>query len=117
MSTIRIRRGLVAACLACAAVPAAQAVMLDQHGLGQVLVYPYYTVNRGQDTLLTLVNTAGVGKAVRVAFREAYNGRETLAFNLFLSPRDAWSGACRRSTAATPAALACCRATRAACSH
>ncbi|TCO42684.1 hypothetical protein [Dokdonella fugitiva] len=93
MSTIRIRRGLVAACLACAAVPAAQAVMLDQRGLGQVLVYPYYTVNSGQDTLLTILNTADVGKAVHVAFREAYNGRETLTFNLFLSPHDAWSAA------------------------
>lgn len=93
MSTIRIRRGLVAACLACAAASTAHAVMLDQRGLGQVLVYPYYTVNSGQDTLLTILNTADVGKAVHVAFREAYNGRETLAFNLFLSPHDAWSGA------------------------
>jgi len=92
MPTTWMHRGLAAACLACG-VSTAHAVMLDQHGLGQVLVYPYYTVNSGQDTLLTIVNTADVGKAVRVTFREAYNGRETLAFNLFLSPHDAWSGA------------------------
>ena len=92
MPTTWMHRGLAAACLACG-VSTAHAVMLDQHGLGQVLVYPYYTVNSGQDTLLTIVNTADVGKAVRVTFREAYNGRETLAFNLFLSPHDAWSAA------------------------
>jgi len=47
MSTIRIRGGLAAACLACAAASTAHAVTLDQRGLGQVLVYPYYTVNSG----------------------------------------------------------------------
>ena len=36
---------------------AAQAVNLNPDGLGQVLIYPYYTVNAGQQTLLSLVNT------------------------------------------------------------
>jgi len=86
-------RGLAAALALASAAPVAHAVMLDPRGLGQVLVFPYYTVNAGQDTLLTVVNTSNVGKAVKVTFREGYNGRETLRFNLFLSAHDTWVGA------------------------
>jgi hypothetical protein len=69
----------------------ANAVDLNPDGLGQVLIYPYYTVNKGQDTLLSVVNTADVGKAVKVRFLEGYNSREVLDFNLFLSPHDVWT--------------------------
>lgn len=67
------------------------AVNLNPNGLGQVLVYPYYTVQAGQGTLLSVVNTKDVGKAVKVRFLEAYNGRDVLDFNLFLSPLDVWT--------------------------
>jgi hypothetical protein len=86
-------RGLAAALALGSTVPVAHAVMLDPRGLGQALVFPYYTVNAGQDTLLTIVNTSNVGKAVKVTFREGYNGRETLTFDLFLSAHDSWIGA------------------------
>ena len=66
----------------------ANAVDLNPDGLGQVLIYPYYTVNKGQDTLFTVVNTTAIGKAVKVRFLEGYNSREVLDFNLFLSPHD-----------------------------
>ena len=69
----------------------ASAVNLNPDGLGQVLLYPYYTVNAGQQTLLSVVNTAAVGKAVKVRFLEGYNSREVLDFNLFLSPFDVWT--------------------------
>ncbi len=69
----------------------AGAVNLNPDGLGQVLLYPYYTVNGGQGTLLSVVNTAAVGKAVKVRFLEGYNSREVLDFNLFLSPFDVWT--------------------------
>ena len=69
----------------------ASAVNLNPDGLGQVLLYPYYTVNGGQQTLLSVVNTAAVGKAVKVRFLEGYNSREVLDFNLFLSPFDVWT--------------------------
>ncbi|MBN8726612.1 MAG: hypothetical protein J0H15_02775 [Xanthomonadales bacterium] len=71
----------------------AQAVDLNPDGLGQVLIYPYYTVNKSQDTLISVVNTAEVGKAVKVRFLEGYNSREVLDFNLFLSPYDVWTAA------------------------
>ena len=61
----------------------ANAVDLNPDGLGQVLIYPYYTVNKSQDTLFSVVNTDPVnGKAVKVRFLEGYNSREVLDFNL-----------------------------------
>lgn len=69
----------------------ASAVELNPDGLGQVLLYPYYTVNKGQDTMLSVVNTTDVGKAVKVRFLEGYNSREVLDFNLFLSAHDVWT--------------------------
>ena len=70
----------------------ASAVNLNPDGLGQVLLYPYYTVNGGQQTLLSVVNTDTIhGKAVKVRFLEGYNSREVLDFNLFLSRFDVWT--------------------------
>ncbi len=71
----------------------ANAVDLNPDGLGQVLIYPYYTVNKSQDTLISVVNTTAIGKAVKVRFLEGYNSREVLDFNLFLSPYDMWTAA------------------------
>lgn len=70
----------------------ASAVNLNPNGMGQVLLYPYYTVNAGQQTLVTVINTTNVGKVVKVRFLEGYNGREVLDFNLYLSHDDVWTG-------------------------
>jgi hypothetical protein len=70
----------------------ANAVDLNPDGLGQVLIYPYYTVNKSQDTQFSVVNTSDVGKAVKVRFLEGYNSREVLDFNLYLSAHDVWTG-------------------------
>ena len=63
------RKNLTAAVLAGLAGAAgiagsAQAVNLNPDGLGQVLIYPYYTTNDGNDTLLSVVNTTEEAKAV-----------------------------------------------------
>jgi hypothetical protein len=71
----------------------AQAVNLNPDGLGQVLVYPYYTSNDGNTTLLSVVNTTEQAKAVKVRFLEGYNSREVLDFNLYLSAYDVWVAA------------------------
>ncbi len=71
----------------------AGAVDLNPDGLGQVLIYPYYTVNGGNQTLVSVVNTTAVAKAVKVRFLEGHNSREVLDFNLFLSPFDVWTAA------------------------
>ncbi len=75
----------------------AQAVYLDAGGLGQALIYPYYTT-RSVDgnafhTYLSVVNTTSSSKVVRVRLREGRNGREALNFNLYLAPNDMWTGA------------------------
>lgn len=69
----------------------AQAVNINPDGLGQVLLYPYYTTNGGNSTLLSVVNTTENGKAVKVRFSEGQNTREVLDFNLYLSAYDVWT--------------------------
>ena len=77
---------------------AAQAVNVNPDGLGQVLIYPYFTI---QDklpgvtfsSLLSVVNSTASVKAVKVRFLEGRNSQEVLDFNLFLSPRDVWTAA------------------------
>ena len=78
----------VAVAAALSAATSAEAVVLDPHGTGQVLIYPYYTVNAGFGTLLSVVNTTLDGKALKVHVREGYDGRDVLVFNLYLSPFD-----------------------------
>lgn len=73
------------------AVPA-KAVHINPDGLGQVLIYPYYTVRNGNVTALSIVNTTSLTKAVKVRFLEGRNSREVLDFNLFLAPTDVWTG-------------------------
>ncbi|MCX7544076.1 hypothetical protein [Marinicella gelatinilytica] len=68
------------------------AVHVNPEGTGQVLVYPYYTVN-GLDTTYSVVNTTDQAKAVKVRFLEGENSREVLDFNVYLSPFDVWTGA------------------------
>ena len=83
----------------------ANAVNQNPDGLGQVLIYPYYTVNGGNSTLVSIVNTTEFGKAVKVRFVEGYNSREVLDFNLYLSPYDVWTGAVFSLTDTGPANL------------
>ena len=71
----------------------ATAVNINPDGLGQVLVYPYYTVNDGNQTLISVVNTTNRVKAVKVRFLEGRNSKEVLDFNLYLSPFDVWAAA------------------------
>jgi len=81
----------------------AQAVSVNHDGLGQVLIYPYYTVRTvptglvGSDaaynSLLSVVNSTASVKAVKVRFLEGKNSREVLDFNLYLSAKDVWTTA------------------------
>ncbi|MCK9246789.1 MAG: hypothetical protein M0P11_07535 [Anaerolineaceae bacterium] len=75
------------------AVSAAQAEMhVNHNGLGEVLIYPFYSANGGNDTYVHVVNTTEYTKAVKVRFIEAMNSQEVLDFNLYLSPEDVWAG-------------------------
>lgn len=72
--------------------PGAGAVHVSPNGLGQALVYPYYTVQNGFKTAFNVFNTSSThAVAVKVRFREYQNSRDVLDFNLVLSPNDKWS--------------------------
>lgn len=70
---------------------AAQAVFVNSDGTGEVLLYPYYTVQNGYDTYVHVVNTTNSVKAVKVRILEGMNSQEVLDFNLYLSPNDEWA--------------------------
>lgn len=72
-------------------IPSAQAVNLATDGLGQVMIFPYYTTRAGWNTLFNITNTSDQVVAVKVNIREAYNSRDVLDFDVILSPRDVWT--------------------------
>jgi hypothetical protein len=92
---------VLAALGAIGAVGTASAVNVNPDGLGQVLIYPYYTVRTSttsaatgaQNTYISVTNSTSAAKAVKVRFLEGKNSKEVLDFNLFLSAGDVWTGA------------------------
>lgn len=58
---------------------------------GAVLIVPYYTVQNGNATLINIVNTDTVGKALKVRFRGAEHSDDVFDFQLFMSPGDMWT--------------------------
>jgi hypothetical protein len=72
----------------------ATAFKVVEGGAGHELIVPYYTVQRGNMTVLHLVNTDVInGKVVKLRFRGAANGDNLLDFLVLLSPGDVWTGA------------------------
>lgn len=61
---------------------------------GHALMVPYFTAQKGQMTVLHLVNTDSEnGKVVKVRFRGANNGDSLLSVHVLLSPGDMWTAA------------------------
>jgi hypothetical protein len=72
----------------------AQAANIAQDGVGQVLLFPYYTVKNGWDSYVHLTNTSTTDTVLaKIRFREAKNSREVRDFNVILSPNDMWTAA------------------------
>ena len=80
----------------------AQAVTLTKDGQGGLLLFPYYTVQGNNETLVTITNVTDKGKAVKVRFRQAsLRSRERFwdirvpkidsIFDNSLVPRTSWS--------------------------
>ena len=93
-----IKKGITALFAAALLVNTAQAVQLNPGGLGEVLIYPYYTVRQGEDgsvynTLLSVTNDNGWAKAIKVHIREGQQGKIVVSFNLFLPSHDVWTAA------------------------
>ncbi len=74
-----------------AAVVAGEAYV-NPNGLGQALIFPYYSVRGGLKSFFNITNTADYAVAVKVRFHEGHNSRDALDFNLVLSPQDVWAG-------------------------
>jgi hypothetical protein len=88
-----MRKTLVPLVLLGAVCGHADAMRLNHNGLGEVLVFPYYTVNGGNQTQITLANRTGAGKALRLRFLEGMNGREVFSVNVYLGDHDMWTAA------------------------
>lgn len=69
----------------------ALAVHVNPSGTGEVLLIPYYTVNNGLNTLVTVTSTRPETKALKVTFRESHNGQAVMSYNVYLSAFDAWA--------------------------
>jgi hypothetical protein len=70
----------------------AGAVNLSQQGVGDALIFPYYTVREGWSTLINLINTSNQVLAVKVKFYESRNSRDVMNFTVLMSPFDRFSG-------------------------
>lgn len=110
--TFLARARLVAAGLVAAAAPlSSPAVYVAADGLGQALIYPYYTVRSADggafNTYVSVVNHAADTKVLRVQFREGRVGDDVLDFTVILGPNDTWTAGLVASTAdpASPARL------------
>lgn len=64
---------------------------LNHQGTGETLIFPFYSTESGNATLINLVNPTPGYKAVKVRVLEAQNSQEVLDFNLYLSPEDHFS--------------------------
>ncbi len=87
------KRILVSICFVIISHSATAAMHVSKQGTGQVLIFPYYTVNNNLNTLYTVVNTTPDTKAIKVRFLEGQNSREVLDFNVYLDGYDVWTGA------------------------
>lgn len=89
------------------AAPEASAVYLSPDGMGQALIFPYYTVQSSGgnafNTLFSIRNHTSDSKVVKVRFREGRNSQDVMTFDVYLSPNDMWTGALVPSTSAAGA--------------
>ena len=92
----KVKKSVLALAVAAAMggmVSSANAVNLATDGLGDALLYSYYTARNGWNTLVHITNTSNVATvALKVRFQEAQNTRDVLDFTLVLSPNDVWTG-------------------------
>ena len=70
----------------------AQAGMyINELGTGETLLFPFYSAENGNNTLVNIANASTSHKAVKVRILEAQNSQEVLDYNLYLSPEDHFS--------------------------
>lgn len=99
------KTNLFLALAALAATADASALTRSFDGTGQAVLLPYYHAADGETTLFSVTNHAEEPKAVHVVIAEGRNGRPALTFNVYLAPRDSWSGALVAAAAGNPPML------------
>jgi hypothetical protein len=92
MKEMRTTRLAAALGVAVAGAVASDAVLAQGDAMGQIVTFPYYTVQGGMSTFFNVTNTTTAALAVKVRFHEAVNSRDVLDFNILMSPKDAWTG-------------------------
>jgi len=76
-------------------VTAATAVdlVVNPGGIGHQLLFPYFSTQGDNATLINVVNTDTVGKVVKFRFRGAGNSDDLFDFQVLMSPGDVWTAA------------------------
>jgi hypothetical protein len=69
----------------------ADEVAVNAGGIGHQLVFPYFSVQGDNATLINITNTDSAGKVVKVRFRGAANSDDLFDFQVLLSPHDVWT--------------------------
>jgi hypothetical protein len=82
---------LAVSAAAAVSMSASAQMYVNEGGLGEVLIFPFYSAENGNATNISLVNTTAHGKAVKVRFIEGENSQEVLDFNVYMSPGDHFS--------------------------
>ncbi|MEW8438440.1 MAG: hypothetical protein AB2689_09815, partial [Candidatus Thiodiazotropha taylori] len=77
---------------------AGDAAFVNNDGIGQVALLPYYGVNNNNITNINIFNTTNLFKAVKLRFRESSDSADVFNLNLYLSPFDIWNGTIRLNT-------------------
>ena len=73
-------------------IPQAQVLEVNTDAIGHSLLFPYYTVQGDNVTLMSIVNTDMLnGKAIKVRFRGAENSDDLFDITVLMSPGDVWT--------------------------
>lgn len=84
-----MKKNVLTLAVAGAVAASAQAQMyVNSDNTGEVLIYPFYSADNGNQTYIHVVNTTEYAKAVKVRIHEAENSWEVRDFNLYLSEYD-----------------------------
>jgi len=71
--------------------PLQSAMYINDNGTGETLIFPFYSVENGNNTLINVANATEGHKAVKIRMLEGQGSQEVLDFNLYLSPMDHFS--------------------------
>jgi len=68
-------------------------LVVNPGGIGHQLLFPYFSTQGDNATLINVVNTDTVGKVVKFRFRGAGNSDDLFDFQVLMSPGDVWTAA------------------------